>query len=137
MTHYSRLYKVVIDVPEGDHDKELTFWREATGQPLPQVQRYPEYHGASLPGDVFALLIQRLGRGPARVHLDIHTDDLEAETARLESLGARRLRLVHDHWWVMEDPAGLAFCVLPQPAGTLGDHNAQRWDDVHEGTELA
>jgi hypothetical protein len=128
MTHYSRLCKVVIDVPAGDHDKELTFWREATGQELPQL-RYPEYHGASLPGDVFALLIQRLGTGSARVHLDIHTDDLEAETKRLEALGARHLRLVHDHWWVMEDPAGLPFCVLPQPPGSLNDDNAQRWDD--------
>jgi hypothetical protein len=129
MAHYSRLYKVVIDVPEGDHGRELTFWQEATGQPLPQVQRYPEYHGASLPGDVFALLIQRLGTGSARVHLDIHTDDLEAETARLEALGARRLQLVHDHWQVMEDPAGLPFCVIPQPPGSLDDRNAQLWDD--------
>ncbi|MDX3104810.1 VOC family protein [Nonomuraea angiospora] len=129
MTHYSRLYKVVIDVPEGDHDKEVTFWQEATGQTLTQFERYPEYHGASLPGDVFALLVQRLGTGPARVHLDIHTDDLEAETARLEALGARRLRLVNDHWCVMEDPAGLPFCVIPQPPGSLNDQNAQRWDD--------
>lgn len=129
MTHYSRLCKAVIDVAGGDHDKELTFWQEATGQTLPQLQRYPEYHGASLPGDVFALLVQRLGTGSARVHLDIDTDDLEAETARLESLGARRLRLVNDHWWVMEDPAGLPFCVVLQPPGSLNDHNAQRWDD--------
>jgi hypothetical protein len=91
-------------VPEGDHDKELTFWQEATGQTLTRLPRYPEYHGAFLPDDVFAMLIQRLGTGPARVHLDIHTDDLEAETARLEALGARRLRLVNDHWWVMGDP---------------------------------
>ncbi|MDA0635468.1 hypothetical protein OUY22_18765 [Nonomuraea sp. MCN248] len=52
-----------------------------------------------------------------------------AETARLEALGARRLRLVNDHWWVMEDPAGLPFCVIPQPQGSLNEHNAQRWDD--------
>jgi len=129
MTHYSRLYKVVIDVPEGDHDKELAFWQEATGQALPQFGRFPEYHGGVLPGGEFALLIQRLGTGPARVHLDIHTDDLAAETARLESLGARRLQLVHDRWQIMEDPAGLPFCVLPQSPGSLGEHNAQRWDD--------
>ncbi|UBU10892.1 VOC family protein [Nonomuraea gerenzanensis] len=128
MAHYSRLYKVVIDVPEGDHDQELTFWQEALGRTLARNERYPEYHGARLHGDSFALLMQRLGAGPARVHLDIHTDDLEAETARLELLGARRLQLVNDYWWVMEDPAGLPFCVIPQPPGLLNDQNAQRWE---------
>ncbi|GII80194.1 hypothetical protein Sru01_51760 [Sphaerisporangium rufum] len=128
MAHYSRIYKAVIDVPEADHDKELAFWQGATGQELVPFERYPEYHGAHLPGEAFALLVQRLGSGPARVHLDIHTDDLAAETARLEALGARRLRLVHDHWQVMEDPAGLPFCVIPQPPGTLNDQNARRWD---------
>jgi hypothetical protein len=126
--HYSRLYKVVIDVTEADHDEEVVFWQAATGQPLTRSERYPEYHGASLPGDVFALLIQRIGEGPSRVHLDIHTDDLEAEVARLEALGARRVRLVNDHWWIMEDPAGLPFCVLPDPPGSLNEDNAQRWD---------
>jgi hypothetical protein len=31
----------------------------------------------------------------SRVHLDIETDDIEAEVKRLESLGARRIRQVH------------------------------------------
>ncbi|MEV5410867.1 VOC family protein [Thermopolyspora sp. NPDC052614] len=129
MAHYSRIHKVVIDVPEGVHDEELTFWQEATGQTLTRSRRYPEYHGATLPGDAFGLLIQRLGTGSARVHLDIHTDDLQAEIARLEALGARRLRMVNDRWAVMEDPAGLPFCVIPQEPGTLNDQNAQRWED--------
>lgn len=38
MTHFSRLYKVVIDVAEGDHDKEQQFWQEATGQTLSRFQ---------------------------------------------------------------------------------------------------
>ncbi|MFC4012846.1 VOC family protein [Nonomuraea purpurea] len=71
------------------------------------------------------------GRRPFRLRpkCGYSTDDLEAETARLEALGARCLRLVNDHWCVMEDPAGLPFCVIPQPQGSLNDHNAQRWDD--------
>ena len=32
------------------------------------------------------------------------------------------------HWWVMHDPAGLPFCVLPGPPAMLTDHNAHRWD---------
>ena len=61
------------------------------------------------------------------MHVDIHTDDLEAEVARLEGLGAQRVERVA-HWWVMRDPAGLPFCVLPDPPGTLTEDNAQRWD---------
>lgn len=127
MAHYSRLYKAVVDVPADDHDLVLAFWQQATGQPLAENDRYPEYHGANLPGQGFALLIQRLGDGSARVHLDVHTDDLEAEVARLEGLGAERIAHVNS-WWVMRDPAGLPFCVIPQPPGSLSDRNAQRWD---------
>jgi len=127
VTHYSRIYKIVIDVPPADHDRELGFWRGASGRPLDPGTRYPEYHGSELHSPELALLVQRLGEGPARVHVDIHTDDLEAEVARLEGLGAQRVERMN-HWWVMRDPAGLPFCVLPDPPGTLTEDNAQRWD---------
>jgi Glyoxalase-like domain len=127
MTHYSRLSKIVIDVPPAEHDRELAFWSAAAGQQLTQGYRYPEYHGAALHGQDFGLLIQRLGHGPGRVHLDIHTDDLAAEIARLEGLGAERVQRVHS-WWILRDPAGLPFCVVPEPVGSLNDSNAQRWD---------
>lgn len=127
MAHYSRLHKVIIDVPDDDHDREVAFWEAATGVRLEQSARHPEYRGALLPGDDFVLLTQQLEEGASRVHLDIHTDDLEAEVARLEQLGAQRVRQVHD-WWVMRDPAGLLFCVLPDRSGRLNDDNAQRWE---------
>jgi hypothetical protein len=41
-------------------------------------------------------LITRLESGAPRVHLDIHTDDLDAEVARLERLGAERVLAQHD-----------------------------------------
>jgi hypothetical protein len=126
MAHYSTLLKVVIDVPPADHDRELAFWRGATGQELPRFD-FAEYHGGPLPGHDFWLLVQRLDEGEARVHVDIHTDDLDAEVARLEQLGARRVEKVHS-WWVMRDPAGLPFCVLPTEPGSLTDDNAQRWE---------
>lgn len=126
MTHFSRLFKVVIDVPASEHDRELSFWEAAVGQPLSRFD-YPEYHGAALHGQDFWLLTQRLGEGTARVHVDIHTDDLVAEVDRLERLGAERVQHVHS-WWVMRDPAGLLFCVIPDPVGTLNDRNAHRWE---------
>ena len=128
MTHHSRLYKVVIDVPADGVDSELAFWRGATGLALPPNPGFPEYFGSHLlHGQEFALLLQRLGDGAPRVHLDIHTDDLDAEVARLERLGAQRIQMVN-FWWVMRDPAGLPFCVLPDRAGDLTDGNSTRWD---------
>ena len=127
MAHYSRLSKIVIDVPPADHDRELAFWSAATGQPLAQFERHPEYHGAAVCGQEVWLLIQRLDDGPGRVHIDIHTDDPAAEIARLEKLGAELVRQAHS-WWIMRDPAGLPFCVVPEKNGTLDDGNAQRWD---------
>ena len=41
MVHYSRLSKIVIDVPAADHDRELAFWSAATGQPLAQFAGIP------------------------------------------------------------------------------------------------
>ena len=58
MAHYSRLSKIVIDVPPVDHDRELAFWSAATGQPLAQFDRHPEYHGAALHGQELWLLIR-------------------------------------------------------------------------------
>jgi len=127
MAHYSRIDKIVIDLPESVHDRALAFWRDANGGPTGHSQRYPEFHWAQLRGQDIAMLVQRLDDGPAGVHLDIHTDDLDAEVARLEGLGAERVRQVHD-WWVMRDPAGLLFCVLRDDPGRLTDANARRWD---------
>jgi Glyoxalase-like domain len=126
MSHYSRVLKVVIDAPPELHDKELAFWQGAVGQELPEVYS-AEYHGAFLRGSDLMLLMQRLESGGPRVHLDIHTDDVDAEVARLEGLGAKRVQQVQT-WWVMLDPAGLPFCVLPISPGSLNDDNAQRWE---------
>jgi len=127
VAHYSRLSKIVIDIPAADHERELAFWRGATGLQLARFERHPEYHGAGLPGQDLGLLIQRLGDGPGRVHLDIHTDDPAAEIARLEKLGAELVEQVHE-WWIMRDPGGLPFCVIPERPGSLNEGNAQRWD---------
>jgi len=127
MAHHSRLHKFVIDVADDAHEQELAFWQAATGRTMTQNERHPEYHWAASPEKGLAFLVQRLDDGEARVHLDIHTTDLEAEVVRLEQLGATRVRHVND-WWVMHDPAGLPFCVIPDRRGTLNDDNAQRWE---------
>jgi hypothetical protein len=52
------------------------------------------------------------------VHLDIETDDIEAEVARLEKLGARRLKKI-ETWVVMEAPTGQRFCVVRAKRGNF------------------
>ena len=64
---------------------------------------------------------------PSRVHLDIETDDIEAEVRRLEALGARRVAQVST-WWVMEAPTGQRFCVVRVQSPRFGSE-ARSWPD--------
>lgn len=123
MAHHSRVSKVIIDVTPTDHDRELAFWQAVVGGRWPEPT-VPEYHGVDLPGEDFELSVQRLGEGPSRVHLDVHTDDLEAEVERLEQVGARRVRRRGD-LWVLQDPAGLLFCVIHD--AEISSQNGHRW----------
>ena len=62
----------------------------------------------------------------SRVHLDIETDDIEAEVARLEDLGARRIADIR-RWVVMEAPTGQRFCVV-RPQHANFDQVAKLWN---------
>src|SRR5438874_2195109 len=49
-----------------------------------------------------------------RCHLDLETDALDAEIARVERLGGTTLSMHHEPWWdwnVMADPEGSEFCL--------------------------
>lgn len=54
--------------------------------------------------------IQRVDH-ESRVHLDIETDDIPAEVARLEKLGAT-IDTRMERWVVMRAPTGQRFCVV-------------------------
>jgi hypothetical protein len=120
MPHRSHLCTIVIDVPAADHAATAAFWGAATGQEQRQLS-FPEFHGARL-HESLTLLVQQLGDGGPRVHVDIHTDDVPAEIARLEALGATVVEQRAD-WTVMSDPAGLPFCVVGAPEGSLDDRD--------------
>jgi hypothetical protein len=49
--------------------------------------------------------------GPARVHIDLHVDDLAAYRDRAVSLGARVL--AEPGHVIMRSPGGLVFCFVP------------------------
>lgn len=56
-----------------------------------------------------------------RLHLDFAPDDRDAEVARLERLGARRVDIGQGDvpWVVMADPEGNEFCVLSAREGGM------------------
>ncbi len=117
--HHSRLVGFVIDCQGGDLEQATHFWARALGKevktPEPESPTYRELKTAP---DEPVLLLQQVDH-PSRVHLDIETDDVEAEATRLEGLGAKRIAKVQT-WWVMEAPTGHRFCVVrPQRPETL------------------
>jgi hypothetical protein len=104
---------------------ETAFWEAALGTTADRED--PEY--AELRGlfGGMQVMVQQTGEGtPARVHLDIETDDVEAEVRRLESLGATRVEAVKT-WWVMRDPAGLLFCVVRVQSPAEFESHATAW----------
>ena len=124
MSHRSLITTIVLDAPADRHADEVAFWGGATGRELRRLS-HPEYHGARLT-PTLVLLVQELGDGAPRVHVDIHTDDVDAEVARLAALGATELDR-KDDWVVMRDPAGLPFCVVRAQPGELDVPEAIAW----------
>jgi len=110
--HRIMLREVIIDAPAKDVDTVTTFWSSAlaaTPHPVPDEPFTALRGAASLPH----VATQDIGDDPTpRYHLDIETDDLEAEITRLQGLGAT-VRTRYDDYAVMADPVGLLFCLLP------------------------
>ena len=114
MSHRSRLAGFIIDCQTDDLDSSAAFWSAALGVPIADPDsggtgRYAEFGDA--PGGLH-VEVQTVEH-PSRVHLDIESDDIEAEVRRLEVLGATRVAFVKERWWVMEAPTGHRFCVVP------------------------
>jgi hypothetical protein len=125
--HHSRLCTIVIDCEVTDLADATNFWSRALGRPIASVDqdgdgKYAELQTAA---DEPIILLQKVEHAP-RVHLDIETDDLEAEAARLEALGAKRIAFVRERWWVLEAPTGHRFCVVRRQRKEFGPH-LNRW----------
>jgi hypothetical protein len=102
----------MIDCSDAIMDCGVQFWSQALGLAVRQTEGAASpYVGLSGDSGVLQLQLQRVN-AESRFHLDIETDDVEAEVQRLEQLGARRLAHVSS-WWVMQAPTGHHFCVVP------------------------
>ncbi len=125
--HRSRFAGIIIDCETDNLDAAADFWSAALG--------YPRKPSDDEEGDLYRTLqpperetyveVQKVDH-QSRVHLDIESDDIEAEVARLESLGARKIEKF-ERWWVMEAPTGQRFCVV-SPANKHFDETANRWN---------
>ena len=113
--HKSCLGAIVIDCHTEDLAAASAFWSAALGYPA-RATDDPRYTDLTVPEGQPAIVIQQVDH-QSRVHLDIETDDIDAEVTRLEALGAKRVAQVKT-WWVMEAPTGQRFCVVrPQNEG--------------------
>jgi hypothetical protein len=120
--HRSRLSTFVIDC-EGDVDAAASFWSRALGRPINPVNPDDGPYRGLASDDAEPLVLLQGVKHPSRIHLDIEADDVEAEVARLEALGAKRVEFIRT-WWVMQAPTGHRFCVVrPQRGGLEGRAN--------------
>jgi hypothetical protein len=127
MSHRSRLSILLIDLPPDQHRAGTAFWAEATGRDAVPDPTDGDWASLGSFADGWHVEIQRVGAGtPPRWHVDIETDDVEAEVARLEALGATRHRNMGS-FCQMLDPAGLVFCVVGIQTGEEFERHAVSW----------
>ena len=125
--HHSRLCALLIDCNVPDVDAAASFWAQALGRPVDADHpgTRDQYRQLSTIEAEPLLQVQRVSH-ESRVHIDIETDDIAAEVARLTALGA----VVVDRlprWVVMQAPTGQRFCVVRAQRPDFPG-NATRWD---------
>ena len=111
--HKSQLAGFIIDCKADDLNAAADFWSAALGMKrtaadTPATTSYVHLQKADPNG--LDIEVQQVDHA-SRVHLDVESDDIEAEVSRLEKLGAKRIKKC-ETWWVLEAPTGQRFCVV-------------------------
>ncbi len=125
--HRSRLGGFIIDCRTGDLDAAAEFWSQALGCPMIRQEDPTDanYVGLQTADNDVQIEVQKVDH-ESRIHLDIETDDIEAEAGRLEGLGAKPIAKVRS-WLVMEAPTGQRFCLV-RPQRAAFEAEANLWD---------
>ena len=118
--HRSRVCQFVIDV--SDLDQGVAFWTAALNADEEKTSEESRhiYRRIRLPDSEIRILLQKTGdrkTSKERMHIDLETDNVEAEVERLEKLGAIRWDHQQERgfdFWVLQDPWGNEFCVLQE-----------------------
>jgi predicted enzyme related to lactoylglutathione lyase len=127
--HKSRLSMVLIDCAPDGFERGNEFWSAALGKPVMRTEdeRYTTLKGrVGGDGGVY-LALQRVPKEERAYHLDIETDDVEREVARLTRLGATVKARIREHV-VMVAPTGHPFCVVKVYRKDF-DADATSWPD--------
>lgn len=119
--HHSRVSQVCLDIPSEVYPAEVGFWADTLGCRAEPSPSHPEFTRLLVPETFpFELLTQRLQLSREMgAHVDIGTDDRQAEVARLQDEGAV-VRAVRENWTVLEAPGGMSFCVLDRTPALPG-----------------
>jgi predicted enzyme related to lactoylglutathione lyase len=122
MAHHSRLSTFVLDCQVEDLKASVDFWSKALGKPVASYDDDGDgkYATLEVATDEPMLLLQKVEHA-SRIHLDIESDDVDAEADRLEKLGARKIEKIRT-WWVLEAPSGHRFCVVRKQRDPFGPH---------------
>ena len=125
--HHSRLCALLIDCKTSDVDEAAHFWSQALGRAVDPNHSGSRgnYRMLETPPDEPLVQIQRVEH-ESRVHIDIESDDILAEVARLEKLGAMVVDRIK-RWVVLQAPTGQRFCVVPVQRPGF-PKNPNRWD---------
>src|SRR5271154_3600396 len=119
--HRSRINGLLIDCKTDDIDTAAEFWAAALGRPVDM--KHPgtrgNYRMLETPPDEVSVQIQRVDH-ESRAHIDIETDDIPAEVARLERL-VTKVDERKERWVVMRAPTGQHFCIVRVQRANLAE----------------
>lgn len=124
--HKSKLAGFIIDCKTSSLQDAAKFWGEALGM---KTEELPDEEGIRYVKLIdkntnLHIEVQSVEH-QSRVHLDIETDDINAEVKRLEKLGATIVNHVNS-WCVMQAPTGQKFCVVRKGSAQF-ESRANEW----------
>ena len=112
---------VTVTLDCSDPERQAGFWSEALG--YQEIGRSGQYIALGPGPGIIKFVLQSVSEAKAgknRMHLDLWVADIDAEAARLEAIGARRMQdePFDEHgflWYPLVDPEGNEFCVGRMP----------------------
>ena len=112
---------VTVTLDCSDIESQARFWSDALG--YQEIGRSGQYIGLGPGPGILKFVLQSVSEAKAgknRMHLDLWVADIDAEAARLEAIGAKRVQdePFDEHgfrWYALVDPEGNEFCVGRPP----------------------
>ena len=125
--HKSRLGTLIVDCKTEDLAREARFWANALGLKPEETgeQKNTKYIRLFGKDDEVQVLLQAVDH-ESRIHIDIETDNRQAEVNRLAGHGAQVIAET-ERWTIMQAPSGHRFCIIG-PIRDGFDEHANVWD---------